>query len=119
MSEEIHRIAEYLTKSIFKDVNKKYKVSVVSVKKVFNDKLVEINGLKRQLETLGQVNNAAQQLINNQQSELKAAKEEIERLKGNINKMFLELGSKWHDNEVTISNPSLFLNSWKREILNK
>ena len=51
--------------------------------------------------------------------ELKAAKEEIERLKGNINKMFLELGSKWHDNEVTISNPSLFLNSWKREILNK
>ncbi len=46
-------------------------------------------------------------------------RKENEELRGRINKMFLELGSKWHDNEITITNPQLFIKSWKRELLTK
>jgi hypothetical protein len=43
-------------------------------------------------------------------------KEQLKEVKDNIERMFLELGSKWHDNEITIKNPTLFLSSWKREL---
>ena len=41
--------------------------------------------------------------------------ERIIELQETLDKMFLTLGSKSCDNEIKITNPSLFIKSWKRD----
>ena len=67
---------------------------------------------QKRIEELERENEMAQENVDclfQENTELKAKLKEVDN-------MFLELGAKWHDNEIKITNPALFISSWKRQI---